>query len=62
MAVIVSSQITKNGSVISGNIKQIAVVYTAAGYSSNPGHAGSGTVVHTVCTAASRRSAAADRQ
>ena len=45
MAVIASSSITKSGSVILGNIPLIVIVQTDPGYDSNPGHAGTGTVV-----------------
>ena len=49
MGVIVSSSVTKSGSQISGNIRQIVIVKTDAGYGSNPGHTGTGRVVMTVC-------------
>jgi PKD repeat protein len=49
MGVIVSSTITKHGSSIGGNIVHIAVVQTNAGYQSNPGHAGTGTLVTVFC-------------
>ena len=49
MAVVVSSSITKSGSSISGDVKKIVIVKTAPGYDSNPGHAGTGVVVGTVC-------------
>ena len=49
MAVIVSSSISKSGSQISGNTVHIVIVKTNAGYDSNPGHAGTGLVVATVC-------------
>ena len=49
MAVIVSSSISKSGSTISGNTPQIVIVRTNPGYDSNPGHAGTGTVVAQVC-------------
>lgn len=51
MAVIVSSSITKNGSVITGNIQRIIVVKTNPGYGPNPGHWGTGQVVAIVCGA-----------
>jgi concanavalin A-like lectin/glucanase superfamily protein/thrombospondin type 3 repeat protein len=51
MAVIVSSSITQNGSVISGNIQRILVVKTNPGYDGNPGHAGTGQVVAIICGA-----------
>jgi hypothetical protein len=46
--VLVSSSITKSGSVISGNIPKMVVVKTA-GYDSKPGHPGTGQVVAVVC-------------
>ncbi len=49
MAVIVSSQITKSGSTISGNTPKVVVVKTNPGYAPNPGHEGTGTVVAVVC-------------
>ncbi|MGQ0761524.1 MAG: thrombospondin type 3 repeat-containing protein [Acidobacteriota bacterium] len=51
MAVIVSSSITQNGSVISGDIQRIIVVKTNPGYGPNPGHAGTGQVVAIICGA-----------
>ena len=49
MAVIVSSSADKSGSTISGNTVHIVIVKTNPGYTSNPGHAGTGTVVGQVC-------------
>jgi uncharacterized repeat protein (TIGR01451 family) len=49
IAVIVSSSITKSGSMIAGNTRQMVVVKTDPGYASNPGHAGTGTVVAVIC-------------
>ena len=49
MAVIVSSWITKRGSVISGNVVHVVLVRTNAGYGPNPGHPGTGTIVATLC-------------
>jgi uncharacterized repeat protein (TIGR01451 family)/CSLREA domain-containing protein len=49
MGVIASSSIRKSGSTISGNTVRIVIVKTNPGYSPNPGHAGTGTVVATVC-------------
>jgi hypothetical protein len=49
MAVIVTSFVDKDGSEISGNTIHIVVVKTNPGYASNPGHAGTGTVVAVVC-------------
>jgi hypothetical protein len=48
-AVIVSSNITKSGSTISGNIVEIVIVKTNPGYGPDPGHAGTGTVVGVLC-------------
>jgi hypothetical protein len=49
MAVLVTSAIGKSGSQISGTTDHVAVVKTDAGYKANPGHAGTGTVVATLC-------------
>lgn len=49
MAVLVSSDNTKSGSRISGNIVSVVIVETAPGYAADPGHAGTGTVVATLC-------------
>jgi hypothetical protein len=49
MFVIVSSHITQNGSVISGDIKELILVHNNPGYAPNPGHAGTGTEVILVC-------------
>lgn len=49
IAVIVSSHITKNGSVISGDIEHILVVKVNPGYAPEPGHAGWGTVIGKLC-------------
>lgn len=49
MGVIVTSSTGKSGPAISGNIAHIVVVKTNPGYGPNPGHAGTGTVVATVC-------------
>jgi len=51
ISVLVSSSITKSGSVISGNVPKMVVVKTDPGYEANPGHAGTGTVVTVVCQA-----------
>jgi uncharacterized repeat protein (TIGR01451 family) len=47
--VIVSSGITKRGSVISGRIVHIVEVEVDPGYGPAPGHAGSGTITRTIC-------------
>jgi hypothetical protein len=49
MAVIVSGSIGKSGPSIGGNTVHVVVVKTNPGYASNPGHAGTGTVVGIVC-------------
>lgn len=49
MAVIVASSVHKHGSSITGTIAHIVDVKTNSGYAPNPGHAGTGTVTHTVC-------------
>jgi hypothetical protein len=49
MTIIVSSNITKSGNTISGDIEHIVIVQTNSGYSNDPGHAGTGTVVSQVC-------------
>jgi len=49
MAVIVSGSINKSGATISGDIAQMVIVKTNAGYAGNPGHAGTGTVVFVGC-------------
>jgi hypothetical protein len=49
MAVIVSSSISQAGSTISGNTPHMVIVQTNPGYDGNPGHAGTGTVVGTLC-------------
>jgi hypothetical protein len=50
MAVVVSSKITKSGSTISGDVKEIVIVKNNPGYDDNPGHHGNGVVVATLCT------------
>lgn len=49
MAVIVTSKATQSGSTTSGTIVHIVIVKTNPGYSTDPGHAGTGTVVAVVC-------------
>ena len=49
MALIVSSSISKNGTVTSGDIKKIIVVRTNPGYGPSPGHPGTGQVVASLC-------------
>jgi len=50
MAVIVTSSAGKSGSAISGTTTSVVIVKTDAGYAGNPGHAGTGTVVATLCS------------
>jgi len=50
MAVIVTSAAAKAGPTIFGNTVAIVIVQTNAGYKNDPGHAGTGTVVATLCT------------
>jgi hypothetical protein len=49
MGVIVSSQVTQAGSIISGDIKQVVVVRNDPGYAPDPGHSGTGTEMAIVC-------------
>jgi hypothetical protein len=49
MGVIVSSSISKTGSIISGDTAHIVIVKTKPGYGPAPGHAGRGTVVAQLC-------------
>jgi hypothetical protein len=49
MEVIVSSQVSQSGSTESGNILHIVIVKTNPGYAGNPGHAGTGVIVGTIC-------------
>jgi Bacterial Ig-like domain (group 1) len=49
MAVLVSSSVSKSGSTISGNTPHVVIVQTNPGYAANAGHAGTGTVVATLC-------------
>lgn len=49
MAVIVSSSIAQSGSSIGGDTLHLVIVQTNAGYAPDPGHAGTGTVVATIC-------------
>ncbi len=45
MTVLVTNNVSQSGSTISGTITGFALVATNAGYDSNPGHPGTGTVV-----------------
>jgi hypothetical protein len=49
MAVIVSSKVSQAGPAISGNTVHVVVVKTNPGYAPAVGHAGTGTVVATIC-------------
>lgn len=49
MAVIVTSSSSKSGPAISGDTVRVLVVMPDAGYASDPGHAGTGAVVGTIC-------------
>ncbi len=50
---IVSTQVTKDGPVISGDIQEIVLVRVDPGYGPDPGHPGTGTIVGVVCRAGS---------
>lgn len=49
MAVIVTDSISKSGNTILGDTPKIVIVKTEPGYANDPGHAGTGTVVATLC-------------
>lgn len=49
MAVIVASSVSQSGSTISGDIQKVVIVRTDPGYAPDPGHAGTGTIVATLC-------------
>ena len=49
MAVIVTSSSHQSGSTIAGDIVEIVIVRTNAGYEPDPGHSATGTVVAVVC-------------
>lgn len=49
MAVIVAGKVTQSGAVISGNDLHVVIVKTNAGYASDPGHPGTGTIVAVLC-------------
>jgi SdrD B-like domain len=49
MAVIVTSKVAQAGSAISGNTVHEVVVKINPGYASDPGHAGTGTVIAQIC-------------
>ncbi len=49
MGVLVADSVTKSGNGIAGTWGEIVVVKTGSGYSPNPGHPGTGTIVATFC-------------
>ncbi len=49
LVVIVSNQIIQSGSTISGTITHMVIVSVNPGYAGNPGHDGTGTIIHTIC-------------
>jgi hypothetical protein len=49
MTVIVSSHVSQTGSQLSGDVAHIVVVKTDPGYAPDPGHAGTGQVLATLC-------------
>jgi len=51
LAVIVSTKVAKNGAAIGGDIKEVVVVRVNPGYSSDPGHPATGSVVAVLCRA-----------
>jgi len=50
MPLIVSSSVSQNGSVITGNVRSIVIVDTDAGYGPSPGQAGTGKIIAILCT------------
>ena len=52
VAVVVTSTVVKNGSVIRGGIKRVVMVHHDGGYGPNPGHSGNGVVTSIVCDGA----------
>jgi hypothetical protein len=49
LSVVVSSQITKSGPVISGDTVEVVLVQPDPGYQADPAHAGTGTIIGIVC-------------
>jgi hypothetical protein len=49
MGVLVASSVTKTGTNVDGTWNKIVVVQTGPGYSSSPGHPGTGRIVATFC-------------
>ena len=62
ITVLVTSSVTKSGSAITGKISEFALVATAAGYDSDPGHPGTGNVISVLPCGGSRAALAADRR
>jgi hypothetical protein len=50
MGVIISSKVTKSGSVVTGDIKQVVIVENDLSYQPSPGHPGTGTEIGFLCT------------
>lgn len=50
VAIIVTSNVWKNGPNISGNIKEIIMVHQDGNYGPNPGHDGNGVVTSVLCS------------
>lgn len=49
MGTVVTGAVSTNGGITSGTIAHIVVVLTARGYSADPGHPGTGTIIATYC-------------
>jgi photosystem II stability/assembly factor-like uncharacterized protein len=49
LAVAAASAVDKSGATVSGNIVRLVIVKADPGYADNPGHAGTGTVVASLC-------------
>jgi len=49
MALVVTTRVTQVGSTLSGDVVAVIVVQTNTGYAPNVGHAGTGTVVGSLC-------------
>jgi hypothetical protein len=49
MATAAASSANKSGSSIAGDIAKIVIVKTDPGYAADPGHAGTGTIIATLC-------------
>ncbi len=49
VTVLVANDVTKSGPVISGSYSDIVLVAPDPGYGPDPGHAGTGTVIGSVC-------------